>query len=135
MEKKIRKRIRLENISNVYFMETSEPEKYLGMGDVFVHPSLKEGFPNALMEAMSAELASVGFEIGGVGDLITHAKTGFLAPRGNVESFSQHLFELIQNPEETKAIGKAARNEMKRRFPFEGITKKYFGLYQKLVKK
>ncbi|MBQ1682663.1 MAG: glycosyltransferase, partial [Bacteroidales bacterium] len=49
--------------------------------DVFVTPTLADNFPNVLLEAMACGVPCVGFDSGGVKDLVLHTRTGYLSRR------------------------------------------------------
>lgn len=91
-------------------------EKYYAGAQIFCLPSLWEGFPNALGEAMAHGLPSVGFKsCSGVCDLIEDGVTGFLAEgkTDDVESLSQNLAKLMGSDDARAAMGAASREAMK----------------------
>jgi glycosyltransferase involved in cell wall biosynthesis len=64
------------------FGQVSDPAKMRDIyaaADVFVTPSLEENLPNTIMEAMACGTACVGFEVGGIPEMIEHEKTGYVA--------------------------------------------------------
>ena len=64
------------------FGQVSDPAKMRDIyaaADVFVTPSLEENLPNTIMEAMACGTACVGFEVGGIPEMIEHKKTGYVA--------------------------------------------------------
>lgn len=136
IENNIVDKIHREQIVNVHIEgETNSPESYLGVADIFAFPSRKEGFPNALLEAMAAGLAVVGFNIGGVTDLVQDGRTGLLASTENASEFRDKLIYLLGKPSEKKMIGDAARRHVEHNFPFETISRRYFHAYKKLTEK
>ena len=77
----------------------------LHMSDVFLFPSLQEGLPVALMEAMSAGLPCVVSKIRGNVDLIEHGRGGFLCEVDDVGKYFKAAIELIDNPALRQNIG------------------------------
>ena len=55
------------------------------MADMLVIPSLEDNLPNTVLEAMACGTPVVGFDIGGISDMIEHKKTGYLATAGDVD--------------------------------------------------
>jgi glycosyltransferase involved in cell wall biosynthesis len=76
--------------------------------DVFVFPSLFEGFGLVITETMSQGTPVITTERTAGPDLITHGENGWLIPAGNTEALVQQLEELIRNPELVRAAGQAA---------------------------
>ncbi len=74
-------------------------DKWLSRASIFVFPSISEGFPNALTEAMAAGLPSVSFDCdAGPGDLIVNGKNGFLIPVGDIYGLTSRLKVLMSEP-------------------------------------
>ncbi len=64
------------------FGQVSDPAKMRDIyaaADVFVTPSLEENLPNTIMEAMACGTSCVGFEVGGIPEMIEHEVTGYVA--------------------------------------------------------
>lgn len=59
--------------------------------DLFVLPSLEDNLPNTVVEAMACGLPVVGFNIGGMPDMVDHQKTGYLAKPGNIADLSEGI--------------------------------------------
>lgn len=104
--------------------------------DIFCLPSRYEGFPNALAEAMSHGLPSVGFQgCFGVADLIENGKTGLLADgNDNAVSLAQKLELLMGNEPMRNAMGQAARTEIERYNPAT-VFDQWEKLFTDMVKK
>ena len=82
---------------------------FLSTADIFVLPSLYEGFPNALIEAMSVPLACVSSNcIAGPSDIIDHSLNGMLFPPGDVAALRQLLDRLITNADLRDRLRKEA---------------------------
>jgi len=91
-------------------------KQYLQDSTIFVLPSLSEGIPIAIMEAMAMELPVIASDITGLPEIIENGKNGFLFPPFNIKALSDKIIELYQNPELTKEFGKKARNTIIEKF-------------------
>ena len=81
---------------------------HFARADVFVLPSLAEGIPVVLMEAMSSGVPCVSTPVNGIPELIAHGHTGLLATPGDVPSLTTQLRRLIQEPELRRSLAEAA---------------------------
>lgn len=77
--------------------------------DIFVLPSVAEGVPVALMEAMSKQLPCVATSIAGIPELITHGCNGLLATPGDIESLTDSLRRLMTDASLRSRLGEAGR--------------------------
>lgn len=85
-------------IANVVIFHGHQKEfkSILASSDIFVLPSLSEGFPNALIEAMSVPLACISSDcIAGPSDIIEHGVNGLLVPPGDSEALADSINSLI----------------------------------------
>ena len=115
--------------------ESRSPLDYYQCADVFVFPSLKEGLPGVVLEAMSCGLPCIASSIGGVIDQIEHQKQGMLVPPGDAEELANAIQYVALNPEERRAWGEVARETVLRRFDVSRISADYRLLYGELLTK
>jgi glycosyltransferase involved in cell wall biosynthesis len=93
--------------------------------DVFCLPSLSEGLPNALMEAMSVRLACVASRVGGVVHLLEHEKSGLLVEPGDVAGLAAALEGVATDAALRQRLGGAARAAIEARFSWDEIGRRY----------
>lgn len=112
---------------------STDVPSFLSAAHVFCMPSLWEGFPNALAEAMAHGLPCVGFEsCAGVSDLIAHGKTGLLAPGDfSVDSLVDSLRSAMADPALRVSLGAAAREAMRAYEP-ERVFDQWEALFSKV---
>lgn len=79
---------------------TKSPVEWIRAGDVFVLSSRFEGFPNVLLEAMTAGMASVAFDCPwGPSEILSGPDTGLLVPSGNVKQLGEAIRSLVTDPD------------------------------------
>lgn len=93
-----------------------EVRERLARADVFVLPSLAEGIPVVLMEAMSCGVPCVTTPVNGIPELVLHDQTGLLATPGDVASLAARLRQLIEQPALRRSLALAARDKVRRDF-------------------
>lgn len=133
-ETEAKQQVSRNQLKDILFLgETSAPEYYLRSCDCFVFPSRREGFPNALMEAMASGVPIVAADIGGVTPLITPWQTGLLFKADNSDDLSKKVIYLLKNKKKARHLGENARIYLHRAFSFEKIAHEYRVLYDRLV--
>ncbi len=92
------------------------PEKvasYLRLCDVYLQPSLWEGMPNALLEAMACGCCCIASDAGGIPEIISHGENGFLLPRSQLHRLGDAVLECLAMPlAEKQRIQQAARDRI-----------------------
>jgi glycosyltransferase involved in cell wall biosynthesis len=106
----------------------------LSVYDIFVLPSLSEGMPLALLEAMAAGVPAVATRVGGVSEVIENGKTGLLVPPGDSRALADGIATLLENPALATELGEAARQVAVSRFSLERMVRAYQDIYAELIR-
>ena len=102
---------------------------YLQKADVFVLPSLYEGMPYTLMEAMAAGRAVVATDVAGNRDLVRHGETGLLVPPGQARGLASAILSLVSAPDVRARLGMAAQAEASKRATPDQMVQQVMELY------
>ena len=90
-------------------LNTAEVHRQLQQTDAFVLPSLAEGIPVVLMEAMASGVPCVTTPVNGIPELVRHDVNGLLATPGDVDALSTQLGRMVADGELRARLGQAAR--------------------------
>lgn len=105
-------------------------EKYRE-SDLFVLPSIYEGFPNVLCEAMSCGLPVIATDVCDNGRIAQHEENGYLIPSGDTKGLSDRLLQFIKlSPIQRKAMGDKSRGIAVGLFSKESFVKEYIKLFE-----
>jgi len=110
--------------------EQAAVERLLAAGDIFVLPSHEEGFSNALLEAMAAELAVIATAVGGNLDAVVDEESGILVRPRDPRALAAALTRLAADPTLRRRFAGAARNRVEQRFSLEKCVARYEKLYR-----
>ncbi len=96
------------------FVSRAEISSLYAEHEIFVLPSLMEGMPLVLLEAMASGMPVVTTESSGMTDLVEDSYDGLLVIPGDAESLSAALVKLCRDPDQRLRLGTAAQGKMKR---------------------
>ena len=100
--------------------------------DVFVHPSLTEGTPNAVIEAMAHGLPVVATAVGGLPDFVTE-EVGILVPAGDGRALGEAMTRLAGDAALRKRMGRAAREKYRRLFTAGAVLPLLTDFYRRVI--
>ena len=108
--------------------------KLLNAMDIFVLPSLTEGLPNALLEAMCSGLPVVASKVGGVPEVVDDGINGFLVEPKDTEALADAILRVISMDEDTRReMGRKGREKVIAKFSPEMYIEKLTSLYESLL--
>lgn len=114
LEQRQQQRKRLGLMDTVLFTgHRDDVPDLLAMSDVVALPSLWEGGPITLFEAMCVGKPVVGTPVGLMPDVIEDGQTGYLVPPKEVEPLASRLVDLLQDPDRAEQMGRAAQEVVK----------------------
>ena len=99
---------------------------------IFILPSISEGMPNSLMEAMALEMPCIASNVGGVSELIDHNVDGLLVEPNNPKKLAELILLLLEDDKLQKKLGTNARKKMVNKFNWDQIIKEFENLSNKL---
>jgi glycosyltransferase involved in cell wall biosynthesis len=101
----------------------------LALADIFVMPSLWEGLPMALLEAMIAGKAIVASAASGIPEAIANGREGLLVPPADVGALAEALMSVLADPVRRVALSEAAATRAHRDFTVQVMADRYEMLY------
>jgi glycosyltransferase involved in cell wall biosynthesis len=105
----------------------------IAAADVFVLPSLFEGLPLALLEAMSSGRAIVATRVRGVEGLVEPDVTGRLVPSGSADGLAEAVLHLLRDGSERDRLGRAAAEAVRSGFSVSAMTTAYESVYRAVL--
>jgi glycosyltransferase involved in cell wall biosynthesis len=106
------------------------PEE-LNKSELFILPSLYEGNPKALLEAMACGLPCIGTNVEGIREIIKHKENGYLCDI-DTNSIRNTISELLKNENLRKILGQNARKTILEKFSLKKILEKEIEIYKSL---
>ena len=105
----------------------------LSLFDLFVLPSLWEGLPMAVLEAMAAGLPVVATAVGGTPEVVLDGITGLLVPPRDPQALAEGILRLLRDPDLRQRMGGAGRERVAAHFSVEQMVQRTEKLYEQLL--
>jgi glycosyltransferase involved in cell wall biosynthesis len=120
--------LHLEN--NVFFLgNRADISALLAASDYFILPSLWEGLPMALIEAMASGLPVIATRVSGTNQVMVHGETGLLVEPGNSSELAQAILKMASDPSMARQMGRAARQRVEVHFGAQKQAREYLDLF------
>ncbi len=110
--------------------------EYMQAADMYIHPSRKEGQPNAILEAMACGLPVIANLLPGITDeILQTGKYGYLVNVDNPRQFASAIRVLINNPFLRQRVGLQAREHVMTYYSIKQVAQRYLSLYSSIIHK
>jgi teichuronic acid biosynthesis glycosyltransferase TuaC len=107
---------------------------WISASDILVLPSLSEGRPNVVLEALACEVPVVATDVGGIPELIINGETGYLVPAKDSQELSEKVNKLLEDESLREKMGKLGRKSIiLRGLTWEAHAKKTVDIYSELL--
>ncbi len=112
-----------------YLNNEKEIAELYNAADLFVTPSLQDNLPNTIVEAMSCGVPCVGFNVGGIPEMITHRQDGYVADYCDSIDFAQGIAWCLDEQRQP-ALSAAARAAAVATYSEQAAARRYQAIYQ-----
>jgi glycosyltransferase involved in cell wall biosynthesis len=119
----------ISNPSIIAVGHQSDVRKFLIASNLFLFPSYREGFPQALLQASALGIPCVATNINGCNEMIEDGKTGLLIQPKSVEAIVEACEKLIQNSQASEKMGKLAQQFVLKNFEQQQLWKAIHTFY------
>ena len=109
--------------------------RFIAHLDALVMPSLHEGLPYTLLEAMSLETPMLASRVGGLAEVVRDGKTGLLFETGDVAAIRNAILRLAQEPGLAGELGRAARRDLLENYTLQRMGDVYWRTYERTLKR
>jgi glycosyltransferase involved in cell wall biosynthesis len=117
----------------VFLGERSDVPALLAAADLFVLPSLYEGLPVSVLEAMAAERPVVATAIGGTDEAVTTEDTGLLVPSRDPAALALAIRRLQEDPRLARRLAAAGRARVEREFSSSATARQVMAIYDEVL--
>lgn len=97
--------------------------------DVFVLPSLEDNLPNTLMESMACGVPCVGYQVGGIPEMIDHRQNGYVARFRDVADLAAGIRYVLEEADYT-LLSKQCVQKVARCYSQQSVAKRYIEVYE-----
>ena len=106
-----------------------DPAVLYAASDLLIHTSAWEASPLVVLEAMSAGLPVVAYDVGGLREQVASGQTGFLVAPGDLETLCGHVFQLVRDPVASTEMGDLARRRIEALFSYSSMLEQISQVY------
>jgi glycosyltransferase involved in cell wall biosynthesis len=99
--------------------------------DVVAFPSLHEGLPYAIQEAMALAKPIVASRVGGIPEEIDDGRSGLLVPPGDSQALAEGLRRLLRSPAQAAEMGRGAQEKYAKQFTLQRMVEGFIQLYNR----
>lgn len=103
--------------------------------DAYIIPSLEDNLPNTVLESLACGTPVIGFDVGGVPDMIQNGKNGYLVTPRNSQELAQKITLILKDDNLRKNMSNCSRRIAEGKYSIERQSQKYIDLYNNVLEK
>ncbi len=131
MLEELKHRVQRLGVNNGFrFLGTVHTAEFLKSCDILVRPSLTDGMPLTVLEAMACGIPTVASNVGGIPEILQDGKTGFLVEPRNVDQIVSCISKLVINVELRERMGHHARAFIEKYYSWNQIARQMSEIYE-----
>lgn len=116
-----------------------ENERWLALiysaADLFVIPSLEDNLPNTVLESMACGTPVIGFDVGGIPEMVRPELSGDLVPAGDVAALGRALSRLLRDSERRQRLSEGSRRLVEQEYSLMVLAERYTRHYQDVLER
>ncbi len=132
--KKLTEDLKIDRITRFLGQRKDIPQ-LLSISDALVLPSLYEGLPLCVLEAMAAAKPVIVTDVGGNREIVEDGKNGFIVSPKDIHGLSESIKKLLSMPDKGKEMGAKGREVVLNKFSIQSISRKTEEIFVALVEK
>jgi glycosyltransferase involved in cell wall biosynthesis len=109
--------------------------EHLAGADILVNPSLTEGLPNVILEALCVGTPVVATNVGGTGEVVLPGHTGWLVPPGDPAAIGAAIAAALSEPSHARSMGLAGRQLVSCSYTFAHQARRWGGLFEDILRR
>ena len=115
-----------------YVSDTKMITDIYNSSDVFVLPSLEDNLPNTIMEAMACGVPCVGFNVGGIPEMIDHMKNGYVAAYKDSHDLSAGISWVLRTAD-SASLSHSAVSKVATHYSQQSVAVRYIEVYNQAI--
>lgn len=120
---------RLSHIHVGYVDDDKKMARLYSLADLFVIPSLQDNLPNTVLESLACGTPVVGFDEGGIPDMVRPGETGWLAEAARVDKLRSKIEEALKNDTERRRMSEKCRQTVMNEYRMDIQARRYKNIY------
>jgi hypothetical protein len=122
-----------ERVQFLGYVRHEDTPRYYAMSDVFVRPSLAEGFGISFIEAMACGTAVIGTPVGGITDIIEDGKNGLFAPAGDVSGLAERIERVLSRDLLRHQLTAGGLRTVREKFAWGAVLRRMEAIYGRVA--
>lgn len=122
-----------KNVVLVGAIPNDQLPKYYATADIFISPSLSEGFGLVFVEALLSKTCVISSDLKSIGDIVKNEETGIQVNVKNSNLFAKKIIELIENKRKREKLARNGRDFVKNNYSWDIVAGKYLQVLEKFI--